>query len=148
MLTFSLFGKDSLISKLERLPQEINKSVKRAVIESALLVETEAKRSIQRGPKSGKIYKRGGVTHQASAPGEAPATDTGVLVGSVSHRVKRDGFEAEVGTNVKYGAHLEFGTSKMAARPWLQPALEANRDKITKRIITEVNKALNDTAKR
>ena len=28
-----------------------------------------------------------------------------------------------VGTNVAYGAHLEFGTYKMARRPWLSKGL-------------------------
>lgn len=34
-----------------------------------------------------------------------------------------------VGTNVKYGAYLEFGTSSMPAYPWLRPAVnEFNRN--------------------
>jgi phage gpG-like protein len=32
--------------------------------------------------------------------------------------------EARVGTNLFYGPYLEFGTSKMAARPWLLPSFE------------------------
>lgn len=34
-------------------------------------------------PHSGRIYTRGNVQHQASAPGEAPAIDTGALVNSI-----------------------------------------------------------------
>jgi hypothetical protein len=34
-------------------------------------------------PKSGRTYKRGSKSHQASAPGEAPAIDTGNLVNSI-----------------------------------------------------------------
>src|SRR5262245_62766200 len=34
-------------------------------------------------PKSGRVYKRGNRTHTASAPGEAPAIDTGFLANSI-----------------------------------------------------------------
>jgi len=73
------------------------------------------------------VFKEGGEnlspTHQASAPGQYPATDTGRLVSSV--RMLPDvGTSYVVGTNVEYGRWLEFGTSRMAARPWLLPSFE------------------------
>lgn len=61
--------------------------------------------------------------HTASAPGQYPATDTGRLVGSVKAIIS--GTTAIVGTDVKYGAWLELGTSSMAARPWLLPSFKA-----------------------
>ena len=39
-----------------------------------------------------------------------------------------------MGTNVNYGRFLEFGTVKMAPRPWLRPSLDMNRDTIVKEI--------------
>jgi phage gpG-like protein len=92
---------------------------------TAIRVQADAVRSIQRGPKSGRVYKRGNVAHRASAPGQAPATDTGALASSVA---RVDGkLTAAVGTGLEYGKHLEFGTTRMEARPWLIPALERNR---------------------
>lgn len=92
--------------------------------EAAFRVDEEAKISIQGGNKSGKIYTRRSVTHQASAPGQAPATDTGSLVSQIS--AIREGFlNYSVGSRedeAPHGFWLEFGTSKMAARPWLLPA--------------------------
>ena len=41
-----------------------------------------------------------------------------------------DNLGASVESGANYSEALEFGTSKMAARPFLQPALEANRPKI------------------
>ncbi len=41
----------------------------------------------------------------------------------------------DVGSDVAYATHLEFGTKNMAARPWLQPAFERNKDKIRARVI-------------
>jgi HK97 gp10 family phage protein len=55
--------------------------------------------------------------------------DTGFLrnsigVLSVSSR------EAVVGTGAEYGVYLEMGTRRMAARPFMRPALEENRGRI------------------
>lgn len=36
-----------------------------------------------------------------------------------------DGLVAVIGTNVEYAPYVELGTSKMAAQPFLLPALEA-----------------------
>lgn len=54
--------------------------------------------------------------------------DTGTLRGSISAEEK-DPLHFEVGTNVEYAAHVEFGTSKMAAQPYLEPAAETARAK-------------------
>ena len=61
-----------------------------------------------------------------------PQVDTGRLRASITSQVKEEGDKivGGVGTNVEYGADLEFGTSKSPAYPWLFPALEESRDKI------------------
>ena len=63
--------------------------------------------------------------HVASAPGQPPAPDTGRLRASYSASVDRTkgGAELTVGSGVEYAAYLEFGTTKMAARPHLRPAM-------------------------
>lgn len=48
------------------------------------------------------------------------AIDSGRLLNSITHT--SDGESAYIGTNVEYAAYVEYGTSKMAARPYLQPA--------------------------
>ncbi len=53
----------------------------------------------------------------------------------------------DVGSDVAYATHLEFGTKNMAARPWLQPAFERNKDKIRARVI-KVARAANRKAGR
>jgi phage gpG-like protein len=80
---------------------------------------------IQRGPKTGARYRRGGVVHQASAPGQYPASDTGRLASNVRFELPTpSNMTGRVGTNIAYGPYLEFGTSRMAARPWLLPSFE------------------------
>lgn len=53
--------------------------------------------------------------------------DTGNLRASITVTPIMAGREpaVEIGTNVDYGAYLEFGTRHMPAYPWLRPALDA-----------------------
>ena len=115
------------------LTTEAENEIKVRLFSSANLVEAEAKQSIQRGVKSGRIYKRRSVVHQASAPGEPPASDTGFLVSNITKTaVEKSGtaLSISVESKAKYSKFLEFGTRKMSARPFLQPALEKNKTKI------------------
>ncbi len=72
---------------------------------------------------TGRIHKRGGVTHQASAPGQPPAPDTGSLRANTNADpvLKQDGDDitGRVVANSEHAAWLERGTEKMAARPYL-----------------------------
>jgi HK97 gp10 family phage protein len=106
--------------------KKVNTNVGKAVLKACLIVEREAKTSMSpNGP---------------SAPGEPPAVDTGRLRASITHRLEGGGYDSKtrgyVGTNVEYGPYLEFGTSRMAARPWLTPALEKHKEEI-KRLIKD-----------
>lgn len=64
-----------------------------------------------------------------SKPGDPPNADTGRLMQSI--KVVKDGMAYLVGTNLRYGAWLEFGTSDMAPRPWLSVAVR-NTTKLIK----------------
>lgn len=99
----------------------------RAVIEKTLKDIDETVKESMREEKSGSTYVRGGKVHIASAPGEPPAIDTGMLVNSLFYRMQSDRLGI-YGTNELHGLILEFGGRKMAPRPWLKPALDANRD--------------------
>ena len=116
----------------KKLKEEGMKNVKRAVFRGANVVRTEAVESIARGPKTGKIYTRGSIAHQASAPGEAPATDTGFLQTQITTQVKvqDDKVIGQIIASAPYARHLEFGTTNIMPRPFMQPALEKNKNKI------------------
>lgn len=64
-----------------------------------------------------------------SPEGHAPATRTGRLIGSITWRIGHDaiGPYADIGSAVLYAPYVELGTSRMKARPYLRPALEAAR---------------------
>ena len=53
---------------------------------------------------------------------------TGTLKRSITHVVEKR--TARVGTNVEYAPYVEMGTKHMSARPYLRPALEANKARI------------------
>ena len=96
------------------------------------LVRNTAVTSIQQGAKSGVIYEKYNPrrTHRSSSAGQPPATDTGFLVNNIFLKFDTDKLGVSVESRANYSAFLEFGTSKMAARPFLQPALESNKSKI------------------
>lgn len=84
-----------------------------------------------------------------SKPGHPPHKQTGRLKASVSFEVLDspiDGYyKARVGTNVKYGRHLEFGTGKMAPRPWLRRSYLACKSAITQILAKPMNLPKNGT---
>ena len=122
----------------KRLTVDAPKKLSRALTRSVLVVRGVAIDSIASGVKSGATYKRGGEDHIASAAGEAPASDTGTLKTSITTEIKVidkvlvgmvKAFAADGGGG-NYATHLEFGTRKMSARPFMQPALQKSEAKI------------------
>lgn len=49
--------------------------------------------------------------------------DTGNLRNSITHKVDSAEKAAYIGTNVEYAPYVELGTVKMAAQPYLKPAV-------------------------
>ena len=100
-----------------------------ALLAGYFVWEGEAKQLIANSPASGRKY--GG--HRASAPGEPPATDTGGLLNNWPRPKKNFtafGAEVEGGPGQEYASHLELGTIKMDARPFMRPGLDENEVKI------------------
>lgn len=85
---------------------------------------------------------RGIGVHQASRAGEPPAPDTGTLRRSVQVDVSRLQYQfARVGTNSNYAVGLEFGTRRVAARPWFRRTVAHNRRRI-RAILTDAKALL------
>ncbi len=110
--------------RLNQILRDLPGNARAAVATIAHEIEGQAKVSMGE-EKHGEVYLvQGGIEHQASAPGEAPAMDTGNLVNSI--QVEMTGpAAAVVYTNVEYALYLEFGTIDMEPRPFLQPAVDA-----------------------
>ena len=111
------------------ISDELVKNVLLALGKAATEMETEIKKSITEGQKSGVVYPRGNKTHTASAPGQAPANDSGKLAGSVRYKKISDK-EHEVKINAEYALALEVGTKNMEARPFIMPAVLKAKKKL------------------
>jgi len=140
----SVQGMDQINKNLAAIAKRVGINVAQAAFVGGQMVRAEAIDSIQSSSPGKEVSRTraGGNTykHIAAGPGEAPNTDTGRLVNSIQVEVKQN--DVYVGSSLGYAPDLEFGTSKMAARPWLNPALESNKDKIKKLMKEGVNGAL------
>lgn len=77
-------------------------------------------------PGTGRIYVHNGLSHQASAPGQAPAAETGGLIASIEIGVAMtpDGPVGIIHTDHEAAAALEYGSPArhLAPRPFMTPA--------------------------
>lgn len=67
----------------------------------------------------------------------------GNLRSSINHKVNKNDKSVVIGTNVEYAPFVEKGTSKMAAQPYLTPAIENNTAQI-KQIVETHLRSLNE----
>jgi HK97 gp10 family phage protein len=141
MTSVRLTGNKELKDALRRLGVNADKELADAVRMTAQGIRGNAQKLIARGTKSGAVYKSSVANrmHRASAPGEAPASDSATLVGSI--RADVAGKEANVSANTKYAASLEFGTRNMEPRPFMVPAMESERPSWERRLREAVTKA-------
>lgn len=130
-----------------------------ALRDGAPRIVNRAKRGIAKGPKTGKVYtqrfatgKSGNVfaygsrpPHQASAPGEYPAADTGKLMGSI-HDPEQT-FESatelhiDIDVNAAHAAPLEFKPPERGGRPFLSKAADEEAPAIVADVETRLKAA-------
>ena len=140
MTTIKIKGLEPTLKNLRLLQNGLDKELTNVLRGGGQLIRGEAIRSIQTGPKSGRTYEKYNPrrTHKASAPGQAPASDTGNLVSQIMSVA--DGKNTLVESRAEYSKFLEFGTSKMLPRPFLFPASEKSTKKIVQVLIQKLNK--------
>src|SRR5690625_1543050 len=128
-------GLDELNAVLAKLPAGFKREATALVNRTAQNIRNTAVRSIHKRSPGGEEYKKYNPrrSHVASAPGQPPNTDTGRLAGSI-RAVMSGTPTASVDALADYAVHLEFGTRNMAARPFMTPAVEAEREKYRKGI--------------
>lgn len=119
-----LTGHDKHIKRLKSLRHraKLNNMANAVVYQGADMIRARAHRLISQGSVSGK-------NHVPSAPGEAPNRDTGNLQAHIEATNPKN-LVAQVTSSADYAAALEFGTSKMAARPYMKPARDIEKPKI------------------
>lgn len=120
------------INKSRVVLNKYKSTVEAIITKGANDVRNTAVKSINTQSGGGVTYQKYNPdrVHTASAPNTPPNTDTGYLVSNIHVVIDGDKLGASVESRADYSEALEFGTSKMAPRPFMQPALEENRPKI------------------
>jgi hypothetical protein len=121
----------------------VKREVAKQIIKETYGVDAEAKRLILETPKTGRLYPRGDRVHQASAPGEPFASDTGNAINQIQVSFKDENLTGIVRFGAEYALALEFGTVKMAPRPVARPALANKKEAIEQGIKAAVKRGMN-----
>ena len=139
---------DKVLGQLKKLNKQLEPDFQEVVKGGGQLIRGEAVKSIQSGAKSGIVYEKYNPrrTHRASAPGQAPASDTGNLVSKIT--IRQDGKDkTNVESNADYSAFLEYGTSKMEPRPFMLPAFEKSKKPIINAVFNRVKRKIEELVK-
>jgi len=134
------FNFSKLAAKLDNITQAAEKAVRPAAQSGAQVFYDEVK---QRVPMSAKPHKSGKKTYN-------PGTLRRAVYQAFAERESGDGramYRVSWNkTHAFYGRFVEFGNSKMAAKPFLRPAYDAARARALKavqeRMAAEVKKAI------
>jgi HK97 gp10 family phage protein len=112
-----LDGMQELLRQLEQVGSEAERIKKDALLAGAEIIQQAAS---ERAPRdTGKLAEN--------------IVISDVKDGTVDIGPDRDRF---------YGLFLEFGTSKMAARPFLQPAFEESKEQVQQKMADVIRKEL------
>jgi len=121
-LMVAITGQKAHKARLKRIRgAAMRAEVGKAIYVAADYLSTEAALSITNGAVSGK-------NHVASAPGDPPNADTHDLDRSI-HTERESQLVALTVADSDHAAAMEFGTSRVAARPYMQPAAAKTRPK-------------------
>jgi HK97 gp10 family phage protein len=128
-------GADGVTIRLNRIASaDTVRKVGAALFAGGEEIRAEASHMITEGAVSGK-------NHIPSLPGEAPNEDSGVLRTHIE-TTQVAPLQVEVSSNAPYAAALEFGTSKIAERPYMRPATARKRKAIVEGVRAAVSGAI------
>lgn len=142
MADIHIEGLDDVLAALKALPDSITKNAAPfAMRKGANVIAKEAK---ARAPnRTGNLQKRIAVRkRKRRGPGIALAYSVGVLGGAsatygntkTNRRKGLVGKKYETGGTAFYWRFLEFGTEKLAAKPFLRPAFDSKAEEAVKAI--------------
>ncbi len=127
MADIELTGVDEILNKLQQIGTNISRLENKALKNAAEPVLEDAKATNAFNDRSGRLRKGLKISNVKNKEGTKY-----ILVG----------VDKSDNSKIFYGKLLEFGTSKMSARPFLQPAYEKNKDNIQKTIAETLKEGL------
>lgn len=128
--------------KIAETEARVMAGISRGLKPAGDLVKAEMVRLVKATPKTGRWYSQP-KPHRASAPGEAPASVTGRLLRSIRVIIDRKSLVVKIRAAARHALWLEYGTVKMAPRPFIRPALRNSKKKLSALFARETKKTLN-----
>lgn len=110
----------------------VGSNVKITIIDNSLEIKSAFEQAVARGLEAIGLQAEGNAKREVtkavynSPPAKSGYVRTGALRNSISHAT--DGSAAYVGSNIEYAPYVEYGTSKMGARPFIKPAVQNYKD--------------------
>lgn len=147
---FALIGIDSVVAKLESVSYDMKRKGGRSALrKAAQLVADKAKEGAQRvdDPETGRSIAANIALRWNGRLFKATG-DLGFRVGVLHGAVLKNGGDLSANSPTPHWRLLEFGTSKMAAQPFMRKALADNISETTNIFITEYEKAIDRAIKR
>ena len=156
MMTVNITGLKELQQALNQLPLEIQKRpLRSAVSAGAKVIVDEAKRLAPQG-ETGNLRK---ALYRYRSRSQSSRGQETFLVGvrkgkknyvdsAKNRRLNRVGKKYTVEGEAFYWRFVEFGTSKMPARPFLLPAFESKKNQAVETIKNRLAVAIENTAKK
>jgi len=148
--SIKLEGVDNLLKNLKMLKSDVQLKTARAAGRKAAVVIRDAAREnaarIDDSETAENIAKNivvKQVTKELKTSG-----DVKFVVGVQGGAASRKGNESNPGGNTSYWRFIEFGTSKVAARPFMLPALRDNIGSATDTFMREFDAGINRALKR
>lgn len=147
---FSITGLDTLLGKLEAVSYDVRRKGGRAALrKAAQVVVQKAKEGAERIDDkatgrsiadnialrwNGKLFKQTG--------------DLGFRIGVLHGALLKDGGDLSPNSPTPHWRLIEFGTDKMAAAPFMRPALANSITEVTATFVTEYEKAIDRAIRR
>lgn len=125
-------GLSEIISKLHNLPDKLEKKVLRAAVrQGANIVRDKAREFVRKDTEN--LKKSIIVSGAKGKPG------------TIAYRIKP--ITRKKGKAVFYGYFLEYGTSKMAAKPFMRPAYDEAGEDVINKVIDTVKSKIDEATK-
>lgn len=146
---------DELSDFLKERAAGLNENIELAIKQCGEKIRSDIQYNMAHTPRNmERTYYTNNKTkgHHPSLPDNPPAPDTGNLRESIRYEVHNEGNEVYgiVGSTQKdpnYAVYTEYGTTRMAPRPWLRPAMRANNDFIRSTVSRAVKNTLEGAAR-
>lgn len=143
-ITVKIVNESRFRTDLNNKSKSVTNNIIRTINQTANAIRNTAVVSIIQNSRAGAEVTRYNPkrTIRISKAGDPPAADTGYLANQIAVKIDANGMGADVISNADYSEALEFGTLKMPARPFMQPALEENRKKFDTNMAKAIRQGL------